>query len=158
MKNIAVRELAYFMCRNGNLTIETFSNREEHDGNLAHRFLQAKYETPSKAEVYIKSEVNVLGKDYLLHGYIDGLLVEDDEIIIEEIKSTNADLDLINLDDHLEHQAQAKLYAYLYCLNNNLDKVHIRLTYISLIDYNVKSNAKVSTSSYVTNISNDLTL
>ncbi|MCR5112824.1 MAG: ATP-dependent DNA helicase [Acholeplasmatales bacterium] len=139
MKNIAVRELAYFMCRNGNLTIETFSNREEHDGNLAHRFLQAKYQAPSKAEVYIKSEVNVLGKDYLLHGYIDGLLVEDDEIIIEEIKSTNADLDLINLDDHPEHLAQAKLYAYLYCLNNDLDKIHIRLTYISLLDYDIRS-------------------
>ena len=92
MKNIAVRDLAYFTCRNGDLTIETFSNREENDGKLAHKYIQAKYGESSKAEVYIKSEIKVNNNEYLLHGYIDGVLNENDEIFIEEIKSTNADL------------------------------------------------------------------
>ena len=139
MKNIAVRDLAYFTCRNGDLTIETFSNREENDGKLAHKYIQSKYETGSLAEVYIKSEIKVNNNEYLLHGYIDGILKDDDEIFIEEIKSTNAELELLDLDMHKEHIAQAKIYAYLYCLNNGLDKVNVRLTYINLGSYETKS-------------------
>lgn len=139
MKNVAVRDLAYFTCRNGDLTIETFSNREENDGKLAHKFIQSKYNSNSKAEVYIKSEIKVNNNDYLLHGYIDGILTIDDKVVIEEIKSTNADLDLINLDDHKEHIAQAKIYSFLYCLNNSLDTINVRLTYINLGSYITKS-------------------
>ena len=139
MKNIAVRDLAYFTCRNGDLTIETFSNREENDGKLAHKYIQAKYGESSKAEVYIKSEIKVNNNEYLLHGYIDGVLNENDEIFIEEIKSTNADLEILDLDMHKEHIAQAKIYAFLYCLNNSMDEINVRLTYINLGTYETKS-------------------
>ena len=137
--NIAVRELAYFSCGSGDLTLEFFSNRDENEGKKAHDYLQSQYNSKSESEVYIKYDINIDGKDYTLHGYIDGVLNIRNKIIIEEIKSTTTDLDLINLDYHQEHLAQAKIYAYLYGMINGLEKVNIRLTYIDILSYETKS-------------------
>ena len=137
--SIAVKELAYFVCQSGDLTTEFFSNRDLEAGKKAHLHHQARYNDASKKEVYIKSEIAYQNEEYILHGYIDGVLNIDGKIIIEEIKSTLLDLDEITLDYHQEHLAQLKIYAYLYALNNNLDKVNIRLTYLSAIDYTPKS-------------------
>ena len=139
MQMIAVKELAYFVCQSGDLTTEFFSNHDLEAGKRAHEFHQSHYNEKSKKEVYIKSEITYLNKPYLLHGYIDGVLNLDGKIIIEEIKSTLLYLDEITLDYHAEHLAQLKIYAYLYAINNNLEKVNIRLTYLSAIDFIPKS-------------------
>jgi DNA excision repair protein ERCC-2 len=139
MIKIAIKELAYFTCQSGNLTPEFFSNRDLQIGNHAHDYLQSKYNDKSQKEVYIKNNISYMGKNILLHGFIDGVLNEDDETIIEEIKSTTLDLDEITIDYHKEHLAQLKIYAYLYGVNNDIDKIHTRLTYISVVDYDTKS-------------------
>ncbi len=137
--NIAIKELAYYSCGSGDLTLEFFSNRDENEGKRAHEYLQSQYNDKSKKEVYIKSNVTIEGEEYTLHGFIDGVLNIKNKIIIEEIKSTTTDLDTINLDYHKEHLAQAKIYAYLYGINNNMDNVNIRLTYIDIVSYETKS-------------------
>lgn len=138
-KPIAVKELAYFVCQSGNLTTEFFSNRDMQRGQKAHDYLQSKYNAASKAEVYIKTELSCFGKSYILHGFIDGVLNIDEEIIIEEIKSTTKELEELTLEYHREHMAQLKLYGYLYGLNHQMELVHLRLTYISVVDYETKS-------------------
>ena len=139
MKKIGVRELAYFIHQSGDLTTEFFSNHDLMAGTRAHEFIQSQYSELDKAEYYIKREISCLGNTYLLEGYIDGVLNEDETIIIEEIKSTTKELDEITIDYHKEHLAQAKIYAYLYALENNMDVINIRLTYISVVDYDTKS-------------------
>ncbi len=138
-KSIAVKELAYFICQSGNLTTEFFSNADMLRGQKAHDYLQSKYNSESKSEVYIKRELTCLGNPYVLHGFIDGVLNIDDEIIIEEIKSTTKDLDEITMEYHKEHMAQLKIYGYLYGLEKQMDILHLRLTYISVVDYDTKS-------------------
>ena len=139
MIKIAVKELAYFTCQTGNLTPEFFTNKDETIGKKMHQYLQSKYNSKSKAEYFIKKDFSYNNKDIRLQGFIDGVLNIDEEIIIEEIKSTNKELDEINYDDRKEHLAQAKLYAYLYSIENNIDPIKLRLTYISTIDYETKS-------------------
>ena len=139
MDKIGVRDLAYFIHQSGDLTTEFFSNHDMLVGSRAHDFLQSQYSSLDKAEYYIKREISYLGKTYILDGYIDGILNEDEKIIIEEIKSTTKELDEITIDYHKEHLAQAKIYAYLYALENNMDVINIRLTYISVVDYDLKS-------------------
>ncbi len=134
-KTIAVKELAYFVCQSGNLTTEFFSNHDLEAGKKAHNYHQAKYNEKSKKEVYVKSEITYLNEPYTLHGFIDGVLNINSKIIIEEIKSTLLELDEITLDYHTEHLAQLKIYGYLYGINNGLDFVNLRLTYLSTIDY-----------------------
>jgi len=139
LEKIGVRDLAYFIHQSGDLTTEFFSNHDMLVGSRAHDLLQSQYSSLDKAEYYIKREISYLGKTYILDGYIDGVLNEDETIIIEEIKSTTKELDEITIEYHKEHLAQAKIYAYLYALENNMDIINIRLTYISVIDYDVKS-------------------
>lgn len=133
---IAIKELAHFICQSGNLTTEYFSNKDLEEGTKLHKYLQSKYNDKSKSEVYIKKEITYQNKDILLHGFIDGVLNIEDEIIIEEIKSTQRDLE--EVEPILEHLAQLKIYAYLYALENEMEIIHIRLTYISIVDREVK--------------------
>lgn len=139
MRKIAVKELAYFVCQSGSLTNEFFSNSDMQKGQRVHDYLQSKYNDESLSEVYIKRELSYLGDSYLLHGFIDGVLNIDDELIIEEIKSTTKELDEITIDYHQEHLAQLKIYGYLYALEYNIDNIHLRLTYASVVDYEIKS-------------------
>ena len=118
-KKIAVRELAYFICQSGSLTKEFFSNSDMLRGQRAHDYLQEKYNDESEAEVYIKQEINYLGINYLLHGFIDGLLNIDNELILEEIKSTTKELDEIDIDYHKEHLAQLLIHHYIFLVNNH---------------------------------------
>ena len=139
MKSIGVRELAYFICQSGSLTNEFFSNADLIRGQKAHDYLQNKYNEKSIKEFYIKQEIKFKNNDYILHGFIDGLLNINNQIIIEEIKSTTLELDDIDIDYHKEHLAQAKIYGYLYGMQNDLEYVNIRLTYVSVINYETKS-------------------
>lgn len=139
MLKIAIKDLAYFSCRSGNLTLESFSNKDLAIGKKIHSLHQNKYNDESKKEVYIKKEFSYFGDKILLHGFIDGLLVIDDEIILEEIKTTNQDLETITGTEKNEYLAQLKLYSYLYALEHDYKKIHTRLTYISVVDYEEKN-------------------
>ena len=139
MEKIAIKELAYFVHQSGDLTTEFFSNADLEIGKRAHSYLQGLYEDKDEKEYYIKQSFNIGGKDYELHGFIDGVLNVHECIVIEEIKSTTIDLDEISTDYHKEHLAQAKIYAYLYALQHNMEKINVRLTYISIVDYDTKS-------------------
>ncbi len=138
-KVIAVKELAQFLYSSGNLTREFFSNKPDLDGKKAHSFLQNKYNEDSKKEYYIKSEFTYNGEEFLIHGFIDGVLNENNVIILEEIKSTKTKLKYIDLDFHKEYLAQLLLYAYLYTNINLLESINIRLTYIHTPNYETKS-------------------
>ena len=135
MVKIGIKDLATFICQTGDLTTEFFSNKDLENGTKVHKLIQSKYNEESKAEVYIKKEINYLGKDILLHGFIDGVLNINDELIIEEIKSTTMEIDEFNPDTKKEYLAQLKVYGYLYALENNIDRIHLRLTYVSIVDY-----------------------
>ena len=136
---IAVKELANFVCQSGNLTSELFSTYDLLKGKKAHEYLQSKYNEKSFKEVYVKKEVTYLNNEYILHGFIDGVLNINDEIIIEEIKSTIKDLTELNINSNREYLAQLKIYGYLYMLCNGLDSIHLRLTYISAVDFETLS-------------------
>ena len=74
-----------------------------------------------------------------MHGFIDGVLDIDSEIIIEEIKSTITEIDEVDPNARMQYLAQLKLYGYLYALEHDIDKIHLRLTFISIINYETKS-------------------
>ncbi len=139
---IAIKELAHFICQSGNLTSDFISSRELEEGTKLHIYLQSKYNELSKSEVFIKKNITYHNKDLIIQGFIDGVLNINDEIIIEEIKSTRLDLDELEVKN--EHLAQLKIYAYLYGLENEFVSIHYRLTYISIVDYKTKEFDYVS--------------
>ena len=139
MKRIyAVKEIATFLYSTGDLTNEFFQNHSQIDGKKAHLHLQRLYNDDSQKEYYIKYTFNYKNDEITVHGFIDGVLKENGNTILEEIKSTREELKKIDLDYHQEHLSQLKLYAYLYGLINNMSIVPVRLTYISVDDYKTK--------------------
>ena len=68
----------------------------------------------------------------LVDGRADGIINENGNIIIEEIKSTYMDLSYLYEDYNLLHWAQGKFYGYIYCIDNNIKNITIRLSYFNI--------------------------
>ena len=137
MIKIGIKDLANFVCQTGDLTTEFFSNKDLEIATKVHKLIQSKYNEESQAEVYIKKEMTFQNKNILLHGFIDGVLNIENELIIEEIKSTTLEIEEFNPENKKEYIAQLKIYGYLYALEHNIDPIHLRLTYVSVVDYSV---------------------
>ena len=136
---VGVREIAYFLYASGDLSQDFFSNTSAIEGTKCHQFLQRKYNEQSQKEFFIKNNVKINDDEIELAGRIDGVLNENSEIIIEEIKSTRLNLDFIDLNYHNEHLAQLKLYGYMYMDLYELTSIKLRLTYINISSYKTKT-------------------
>jgi len=141
MKNIKItaKEIVTFIYSGGDLTSEFQSNKRALEGIEAHKHLQNKYTENDKKEVFVETLFDYENYSFHITGRMDGLLKENNKLIVEELKSTKLDLHLIEIDSRPEHLMQAKMYAYMYSKINNIKSMNVRLTYITVEDYNVKS-------------------
>ncbi len=138
-KKITAKEIVEFLYHGGDLTNEFKSNKRAKQGTEVHAFWQSKYKEEDKKEVSVKYMYDYLDYSFLITGRMDGLLKEENKLIIEEIKSTEMDLNLIDIDTRPSHLAQAKMYAYIYMVNNDLRSINVRLTYVTVKENRHKS-------------------
>jgi DNA excision repair protein ERCC-2 len=136
---ISVMEIVELIYGGGDLTNERSLLLRAEEGTKAHQFLQAKYKEQDQKEVVVAYDGIVNDTHYILSGRIDGLLKRSSKTIIEEIKSTNLDLDTLDDTTIPAHIGQAKMYAYLYILEAKKKVIYIRLTYISIDTYKTKT-------------------
>lgn len=129
---ISVRELVEFVLRSGDLVSTFAGSSRSTDAIRAHQKIQKSSEKEYKSEVSISHIVMKENIQIEINGRIDGVIELPSEVIIDEIKTTTNNLDNIDEDYNLVHWAQAKCYAYFYCLQNNLDKIKVRLTYYQM--------------------------
>ena len=141
MKNIKItaKEMVEFIYSGGDLTSEFKSNKRAMQGIEAHAFLQGQYKEEDKKEVKVETLYEHDEYSFYITGRMDGLLLENGKYVIEEIKSTLTDLNIIDIDTRPEHLSQAKMYAYLYCLKNDIKSINVRLTYITVNEFKTKS-------------------
>jgi len=141
MKNIKMtaKEIVQFIHSGGDLTSEYSSNKRALEGIEAHKFLQDQYTEEDKKELPVETLFDYKDYSFYITGRMDGLLQEGSKIIIEEIKSTKTDLGLIDINSRPEHLMQAKMYAYMYCMKEGLKSINVRLTYITVDDFKIKS-------------------
>ena len=144
MKNIKItaKEIVEFIYSGGDLTSEFKSNKRAMQGTEAHAFLQSNYKEEDKKEVFVETLYDFDDYSFHITGRMDGLLIENGKLVIEEIKSTLTDLNLLEIDTRPEHLAQAKMYAYMYCIQNELKSINVRLTYITVREYQTKHFTK----------------
>ncbi len=136
---ITAKEIVKFIYAGGDLTSEYQSNKRALEGTEAHLFLQNKYREGDLKEVTVKTLYEVDNYSFYITGRMDGLIKEDNKLIIEEIKSTKTDLALLDLKSRPEHLMQVKMYAYMYLTMHHLKSINVRLTYIAISDYKTKS-------------------
>lgn len=127
---ISVRELVEFVLRSGDLRHVVMHRNRLTDAIHAHTLLQEQSPEGYVPEVSLKHTF-VSGNIHLqVQGRADGIYTKDDGVLIDEIKTTYvAEQDL---QENPVHWAQAKMYAFIYCTDNALEQVEVRITYFQM--------------------------
>ncbi len=136
MENIRIsaKDIAEFLHGSGNLTQQRTLFARAREGTAIHLDWQQAYEGEYATEVFVKTAYTKDDITLEITGRIDGLLFMPDKIILEEIKSTYRDLDALDKDTVPAHMVQAKLYAYMYMIEKDIEKLMVRLTYVHVED------------------------
>ncbi|MCR5100017.1 MAG: ATP-dependent DNA helicase [Butyrivibrio sp.] len=156
---ISVRALVEFLLREGNIDnrVHTGSENAMLEGSRIHRLIQKRMGAEYEAEVPLKFNYDTSNYRLVIEGRADGIvrkglsaenseiyrdnsilylddadLIEFDDVsLIDEIKGTYRDLNKMR-SPVATHLAQAKCYAYIFALQNNLQAIRVRMTYCNL--------------------------
>lgn len=141
----SVREFVEFILRQGSLDNRFTNNARAIEGVKAHQRLQKNnleiYKEYEK-EVYLKTEIEMELCSIHIEGRADGIIREEEDIIIEEIKSTYTPLVEIDENYNTIHWAQGKVYAYIVGKDMGLESIYIQLSYYNLDTDEVKTIRK----------------
>ncbi|MDQ0201370.1 ATP-dependent DNA helicase [Neobacillus ginsengisoli] len=127
---ISVRTLVEHVFRSGSIDNRFRSQTTLLDGTRAHQKIQKTYQDGDLKEVYVSIEIPFEGLTFIIDGRCDGLLFQDGEVTVDEIKSSSLPLDRIEGDGYPVHWAQAKMYAYIYAKDHDLPNISVQLTYV----------------------------
>jgi len=103
------------------------SSKRMLDGIRGHQALQAIPAEGAQNEVAVSGTVRSENIELTVYGRIDRLYGSER---VEEIKTTYAESGKLGSD--AQHWAQAKCYAFLFCRDNDLVQIEVRLTYFHL--------------------------
>ena len=131
---ISVRNLVEFILREGDIDNRVSGSMEKDAmllGSKIHRRIQSRMGADYTAEVPLNLQVACDGFILQIEGRADGIQKNDEKVLIDEIKGI-----LRNLE-HLEapvpvHLAQAKCYAYIYAVQNSLERIWVQMTYCQM--------------------------
>ena len=138
--SISVRHLVEFILSAGD--IDNTRGYKDPDamqeGSRIHRKIQKSMPSDYTAEVALKIDIPLSDgtEDILLtvEGRADGIWVREEEnpkVLVDEIKSMYQDVE--HRKEPMEvHMAQAKCYAYIYALQNDLDEIGVQMTYCNI--------------------------
>lgn len=131
---ISVRNLVEFLLRSGDIDNRMSRGMQLNamqEGTRIHKKLQRAMGSSYSAEVPLK--LNIETERYVLtvEGRADGIFTRDDMPCIDEIKGVYQDV--TKLEEPVPvHLAQAKCYAYIYALQQELTAMGVQMTYCDL--------------------------
>lgn len=138
---ISVRNLVEFILRSGDIDnrgvggMQGIQIEAMQRGSRLHRKLQKKAGPLYYAEVPLKMEFEEENYTIVLEGRADGIFESQTDSItymtIDEIKGVFLDVSALS-EPVTVHLAQAKCYAFMYALQNHLEEIGVRMTYINL--------------------------
>jgi DNA excision repair protein ERCC-2 len=140
---VSVRNLIEFVLKTGDIYSGYTSSSRMVEGIKAHAFISKSSTEEYNAEVPVSFLVEREGITLEVNGRIDGVIKSGEDIIIDEIKSTGADLEEITEDYNPLHWAQAKCYAYIYGFQNCIDMIKVQLTYYQVDSGSIKCFSKL---------------
>lgn len=137
---ISVRNLVEFILRSGNLDNRRTSAADREamqKGSKIHRKIQKQMKASYKAEVPLKWEEEYSDFIIEIEGRADGIIDDEEECVIDEIKGVYRDLYFLE-EPVLVHKAQAMCYAYFYASQKKLSKIEVQMTYCHLETEEIK--------------------
>lgn len=141
---ISVRNLVEFILRSGDIHVGSKGIRDTEamqKGGKVHRKIQGSMGGDYRAEVSLVKEIPMKYEEIafvlVVEGRADGIFTREGRTVIDEIKGMY--LDVLKLEEPFAvHQAQAKCYAYLYAVQNDLKEIEVQMTYCNLEEEEIK--------------------
>lgn len=137
---ISVRNLVEFILCEGDIDnrIASAPDKEAMQlGSRIHRKIQRQMGSNYRAEVPLKIQIPFDIFTLQVEGRADGILEEDGQITIDEIKGILRDLERVESPIGV-HLAQAKCYAYIYAKQQELQKISVQMTYCQMETEGIK--------------------
>ncbi|KON88671.1 ATP-dependent helicase [Sporosarcina globispora] len=127
---ISVRSLVEYVYKSGSIETAFRSAVPLSEGTRIHQRIQKLYRKEDQKEVYLHTALTFNHLDFHLEGRCDGLIIKNDERLIDEIKSVSLPLSEVDKFAYPVHWAQAKCYAFMYAKDHSLPKMTVQLTYV----------------------------
>ena len=133
---VSVRNLVEFILRSGDIDNRraVMSDNAMAEGSRIHRMIQSRMGADYHAEVVLRYAYEEEKCTIIVEGRADGIIIDSKDeknVTIDEIKGTYRDLWKMKEAVGV-HLAQAKCYAFIYALQNNLEKIKVRMTYCQM--------------------------
>ncbi|WP_409253036.1 ATP-dependent DNA helicase [Bacillus sp. SCS-153A] len=128
---VSVRNLVEYVYKSGSIDQRFQTSSTMTEGTRLHKKIQKAYKEGDLAEEFLSTELHFKDLLFTVEGRCDGLIFDGEDVTIDEIKSTRSNLGELMEDAHPVHWAQGKFYAYIYAKDHQLEKISVRLTYIS---------------------------
>lgn len=126
---ISIRNLVELVLRSGDIDNRLVSSNRMLEGTRIHQKIQKESGEKYAKEVYLSFDYEIEEFVIKLEGRADGIITEPDGIVIDEIKSTARPLELIDETFSILHWAQAKCYAFIFAVQNDLQEIWVQITY-----------------------------
>jgi DNA excision repair protein ERCC-2 len=129
--SLSVHDIVDFVLRRGDLDSRIFNRATMQTGTDMHRKYQQNVQQPGyHRELALEGEFHY--QDIVLHvrGKADGLYERNDTVVVEEIKTTIADLKSFHREHETWHMMQALFYGFMYATISGLKQIEIRLIYL----------------------------
>lgn len=131
---VSVGNLVERVLRSGDINFRFGRKGSAVEGMKGHRRIQRTRPNGYLSEVTIKGVIEREEFRLEIGGRIDGIFADADPLIIEEIKTLRSSpLELDEVNRQL-HWGQVKVYAYLYAVQNELERIVLQLCYLNLED------------------------
>ncbi len=131
---ISVRNLVEFILRSGDIDNRrgrTAQKEAMQEGSRIHRKIQRRMGADYQSEVPLKIEVARKQYVMVIEGRADGMFTEQKQVFVDEIKGIFQDVHLLEAPV-LVHLAQAKCYAYIVALQQELSEISVQMTYCNM--------------------------
>lgn len=133
-KKVSVRELVAFVHNEESIDNRKQSNHTALEGSKIHRKLQQSMDENYQSEVSLKTIYQGKQFDIQLEGRCDGIWQKENQIIIDEIKTGEHTFEQLEDATLQLFMAQAKIYAYIYALQEKLEEVVVMVRYFCTQD------------------------
>lgn len=152
---IGIRQLVEFILRTGDLNATMNSQNTALEGARIHRKLQKQRDENYEKEYYVKRAVEMDGETFTIEGRADGVVIDDD-LFIEEIKTSDPTFEELSENTKTLYWSQAKVYGAILTQDLDFDKVTIQLTYYQRPTDEVIEKRQIFTRTELTEFFDDL--
>ena len=132
---LSVHDLVDFVLRTGDLDGRIFNRSTMQTGTDMHRQYQQQVQVPGyHRELLLQGEFTYQDLTFQVTGKADGLYESSTNVVVEEIKTTIADLKAFHQQHETWHMMQGLFYGYMYALAHGQTTIDVKLIYLHQVE------------------------